>query len=162
VASSLLTGAAALLLILVGGYVIATGLLTIAESTMDTQIEMGVIQDSLRQSQMRIDSSTVGNSGSSWWLVVDLNNTGATTFGGTDFSRMDLFVYQDMGTKTLTRYTSSTGSPKFTYVLRNDIVNRNMWDPSETLEIQLNLTDNIIPNWTKVVASNGITASTNL
>jgi len=161
VASSLITGAAALLLILIGGYVIATGILMIAESTMNSQIQMSTIQDSIHNSQAHIDSSTVGYDGSSWWLVVDLNNTGSTTFGESDFSRFDMYVYQSIDTKTLNRYTR-TGSPSFSYELLHDTVNHGMWDPSETLELQINLTDNIIPNWTKVATPNGITASTNL
>ena len=158
--SSLITGAVALLLILVGGYVVAGGLMTIAESTMNTQIEMGAIQDSVRQSSISISSTATGENTGNWWLIIDLNNTGSTTFGGADYSRMDLFVYQGISTKTLARYSSVTGSPKFTYSLKNDLINRNMWDPSETLEIKINNT--VIPNWTKVVTPNGITASTNL
>jgi len=160
VASSLITGAAALLLILIGGYVVATGILMIAESTMNSQIEMSAIQDSLHQSKIHIDSTIVGYS-AKWWLVVDLNNTGSTTYRGSDLSRFDMYVFQDIGTKTLSRYTSAS-SPHFTYDLLNDKVNKNMWDPSETLELRINLTDDRIPNWTKVVTSNGITASTNL
>ncbi|WP_319578579.1 hypothetical protein [uncultured Methanospirillum sp.] len=159
-ASSLITGAAALLLILIGGYVVAAGILMIAESTMNSQIEMSAIQDSLHQSQIHIDSTTVGYN-TKWWLVVDLNNTGSTTYRGSDLSRFDMYVYQGIGTKTLSRYTSAS-SPGFTYDFLNDKVNKNMWDPSETLELRINLTDDRIPNWTKVVTPNGITASTNL
>ena len=161
--SSLITGAATLLLILIGGYVVAAGILTIAESTMNSQIEMSAIQDSLHQSNIAIDATTVGKETSDkWWLVVSLNNTGNTVYGGTDYSRMDLFVYQDAESvsKILTRYSNKTTSPVFQYYLPNDKVNRNMWDPSETLEIRLN--NSIIPNWTKFVTSNGVTASTNL
>ncbi|MDD1729527.1 MAG: hypothetical protein LUQ50_10715 [Methanospirillum sp.] len=160
--SSLITGAATLLLILIGGYVIATGILTIAETTMNSQIEMSAIQDSLHQSQFVIDSTVVGYDNSNWWLVVDLNNTGSTTYGGSDYSHMDLFVYQDAvsESKILTRYSYKTTTPSFQYYLPNDKVNRNMWDPSETLEIRLN--NSVIPNWTKFVTSNGVTASTNL
>lgn len=157
--SSLITGAVALLLILVGGYVVAGGILTIAESTMNTQVQMSGIQDNIRESSIHIDSTSVGYNGG-WWLVLDLNNTGSTTYGGSDFSRMDLFVYQGVDTKTLARYTSTTGSPKFQSVILNDLVNRNMWDPSEILEIRINNT--VIPNWTKIVTPNGIATSTNL
>lgn len=158
--SSLITGSIALILLLTGGYVIASGILNIAESTMNSQAEMSSIQDLIHQSQIHIDSTTVGYN-TKWWLVVDLNNTGSTTYTGTDFSRLDMYVYQDTGTKTLSRYTKAS-SPGFSPVLLNDKINKNMWDPSETLELRINLTDDRIPNWTKIATPNGITASTNL
>ncbi|PWR72794.1 hypothetical protein [Methanospirillum lacunae] len=158
--SSLVTGAVALVLILTGGYVIAAGILTIAESTMNSQIEMGNIQDGIRQSLFRIDSTTKGPDGSDYWLVVDLNNTGSITYTPSDVARTDLYVY-DKGSNTLRRYTSNTlVTPHFSYVIPNDLMNKDMWDPSETLEIRIN--GSINPDWTKISTPNGITASTNL
>ncbi len=159
--SSLVTGAVALVLLLTGGYVIAAGILTIAETTMNSQIEMGNIQDGIRQSLIKIDLATVGSGGASnYWLVLDLNNTGSTTYTTGDLSRTDLYVF-DKSTNTLNRYTSSISeTPHFSYIVPNDLMNKNMWDPSETLEIRLNTSIN--PSWTKVVTPNGITASTNL
>jgi hypothetical protein len=159
-ASSLISGAVALLLIITGGYVIASGILTIGETTMNSQTDMSSIQDLIHQSSMHIDSTAVGHN-TNWWLVVDLNNTGSTPFGVSDYARFDMYIYQEITTKTLSRYTTST-TPGFSYALINDKINRNMWDPSETLELRINLTDDRIPNWTKIVTPNGITASTNL
>ncbi|HWQ68060.1 MAG TPA: hypothetical protein VN372_14475 [Methanospirillum sp.] len=161
-ASSLIAGSIVILMILIGGYVIAAGILTIAESTMNSQIEMSGIEDKTRQSSMEIDTTQVGIDGTKWFLIMNLINSGSTTYGGTDFSKMDLFIYDSVTIpKNTTRYTTTT-TPHYDYSILDDLTNRNMWDPSETLQVRINYTDSVIPNWTKFVAPNGISASKNL
>ena len=157
-ASSLISGAVALLLILTGGYVIAAGILSIAESTMNSQVEMGNIQESIRQSFIETGSATTGYDGG-WWMVVEFTNTGSTSYGTADYRKTDLYVYDHVNSE-LTRYKDITQAP-ISYSIESDIINRNMWDPSEILRIGINTTA-VVPNWTKIVMPNGITASTNL
>lgn len=161
-ASSLISGAVALLLILTGGYVIASGILSIAETSLNSQIEMNSIGENIRESSIRIDQGVVGVNGGDWWAVIDLNNTGSTTYGKGDFSKTDVFIFQDTGGKQLMQYSDILTSPCTSAVTpETDIMNTGMWDPSETLRIGIN-TSSVIPNWTRVVMPNGVTAASNL
>lgn len=154
--SSLISGAVALLLILTGGYVIASGILTIAETTSNSQIEMAQIEDNLLQSRISNLYSVVSGS---YDLTIGIANNGSTTFGGSDFDKMDLYVYDTLG---ITRYTHSTTSNMWSYsfVNDNDRINKGMWDPSEVINVSITLTNE--PQWVKFVTQNGVSVSTNL
>jgi hypothetical protein len=75
---------------------------------------------------------------------------------------MDLFIYSK--SPFLGQYMSGTEEDEFSYTITNDLVNKNMWDPSEILEININLSNNpaITPGWVKFVTSNGVSSSTNI
>ena len=75
---------------------------------------------------------------------------------------MDLFIYD--GSSFLGKYVKGSGSDRFSYSIENDVVNKNMWDPSEIINININLTNDpaITPAWVKFVTSNGVSSSTNI
>ena len=145
-ASSLISGAIALLLIITAGYVIAGGILTIAETTVMTQTEMTLIQEKIRQTELNISANWT-----SPILTLYILNTGSSSFDKTD-SGMDLYLCD--GSNVTHRVTS------FTPTINNDITNKGFWDPSETLVVTCE--PGYEPTWAKFVTSNGITASTNL
>lgn len=149
-ASSLITGAVSLLLIIIAGYIIATGILTIAETTIIAQTEMSAIFANIEQTKISVSNYVwSGNR-----LSLYFQNDGAISFKRLD-SGIDLFIGDSSDNKT-TRYSLSD----FTTRITNDVTNKGFWDPSEILEI--NITLSYTPNWAKFITSNGISASTNI
>ncbi|ABD39880.1 hypothetical protein Mhun_0102 [Methanospirillum hungatei JF-1] len=157
-ASSLIAGAVSLLLIIIAGYVIASGILMVAETTTLAQIDVTAAKEQILQSNIQI----MGNYSGSNWLIIDVKNIGNTVFSGTDIQKMDLFIYD--GSSFLGKYVKGSGSDRFSYSIENDVVNKNMWDPSEIINININLTNDpaITPAWVKFVTSNGVSSSTNI
>lgn len=149
--SSLITGAVSLLLIIIAGYIIATGILTVAETTIGTQIEMSTVFETIQQTKISVNeyfwSDTDNN------LSLYFENEGSVSFKRLD-SGYDLYI-SNSSTNITTRYTLSD-----TVRIINDITNKGFWDPSEVLEV--NITLDYTPNWAKFVTSNGVSASTNI
>jgi hypothetical protein len=149
-ASSLISGAVALVLILTGGYVIAGGIINIAESTMTAQSDATILlQKNLNSKISILYSEKTINS-----FLIGVSNNGSTYYGGSDFAKMDVFIGFD--DDSVARESILTH-----YVLVNDRVNQNMWDESEIINVSYTglLSE---PVWVKIVTSNGVTASTNL
>lgn len=153
-ASSLITGAVSLLLILISGYIIATGILTIAETTMYAQSDVTYNQELMRQTEISMDSLWDSDAGT---LSLNIYNNGSTSFSSRDFSYIDIFTY-DNENKTQ-RYTKENCAP-FGVTTTSDIINKGMWDPSEVLLVNISLTH--APIWAKFVTSNGVSTSMNV
>jgi len=151
-ASSLISGAVAIILILITGYVISTGLLVVSETVVITQTEMSSIQENIRQTVISLNSSTVTQSGT-YDMEIQIANNGSVSFGGSDYSKMDLFIYDG---STMEKYSISTS-----YSLKNDLMNKGIWDPSEIIVITKTGLGNK-PLWAKVALPNGVAISTNL
>ena len=151
-ASSLIAGAVSILLIMIAGYVIGSGILAIGETTVLVQTEVTQNQEQLLQTSIAIDA---------YWdttkLWVNVTNTGSTTFSSTDFSKMDIYIlYFD---NTINRHENSFFDT-FAVNSTTDIINKGMWDPSEVLE--MTKTSISQPKWIKFVTPNGVSASTNV
>jgi hypothetical protein len=149
-ASSLVSGAVVLLLILIGGYVIAGGILTIAETVALTQSEMTLTQENILQTAISISTATWSDP----TLTIDLLNTGSTSIKESD-PGMDLFLCDS--SKVITLHPVSDW---LSTLIVNDTTNKNMWDPSETLRVQIN--PGYSPIWAKFVTPYGVSASTNI
>lgn len=152
-ASSLVAGAVSIILILIAGYVIGSGILAIGETTVLVQTEVAQNQEQLLQTSIAIDAYYDASN----VLWVNVTNTGSTSFSPKDFSKMDIFVYD--ATNKISRYGNSSFTP-FAINATTDVINQGMWDPSEVLEMKKNLAD--IPKWVKFVTPNGVSASTNI
>jgi len=150
-ASSLISGAVILLLILIAGYVIAGGILTISETVVITQTEMTLIQENIRQTAINISSTNW----STPLLTLYILNTGSTSLKKSD-SGMDLFLCNP--SNVTTRYNSAA----FSTSIVNDITNKGMWDPSETLKVEITINPVYSPIWARFVTPYGVSASTNL
>lgn len=151
-ASSLITGAVSLLLILIAGYVIATGILTIAETTMYAQSDVTYNQELIRQTDISMDSLW-----DSPTLSLNIYNNGSTSFSAKDFLNMEIFTFD--ATNKTKRYTEDNCA-KFEVSTASDIVNKGMWDPSEVLLVNISLAHT--PQWVKFVTSNGVSTSMNI
>lgn len=146
-ASSLISGAVALLLILTGGYIMASGILSIGEIISLTQTDMTMTQEKIRQTNLNITSSDW----TSPTVTISVLNTGLTSFPRDD-AGFDLYLCDDSNvTRKATIQTRS---------IPDDITGKEMWDPSETLVLTCN--PGYTPTWVRFVTSNGISASTNL
>jgi len=152
-ASSLITGAVSLILIIIAGYVIATGILMVAETTIYAQTDAAYNQELIRQTDISMDS--LWNSET---LSLNVYNNGSTSFSSRDFSNMDIFIYPD-DTNKIKRYTKDN-CIRFNVTPTSDIINKGMWDPSEVLLVNLSLAQE--PKWVKFVTSNGVSASMNI
>lgn len=151
-ASSLITGAVAVLLILIAGYVIVTGILSISETVYYTQSEMTGLHQKYLNTKLTIMYTESGANN----FLIGVANNGSTSFGGADYGKMDLFIGYNGNSVT---HEILTTSLKDTII--NDRVNRKMWDESEII----NLTKSGLPDkpvWVKLVTPNGVTASANL
>lgn len=151
-ASSLITGAVAVLLILIAGYVIVTGILSISETVYYTQSEM----TGLHQKYLNTKLTILYTESDATSFLIGVANNGSTSFGGADYGKMDLFVVHSDNTYTHEILTSSIGTS-----IINDRVNQRIWDESEVI----NLTRSTAPKrpvWVKLVTPNGVTASANL
>lgn len=152
-ASSLITGAVSLLLILIAGYVIATGILTIAETTIYTQTDVTYNQELIKQTAVSVDPLWDSEEKR---LSLTLFNNGSTSFSTKDFLKMDVFTYDAVN--KMQRYTYS--DCEFIVNPTMDIINKGMWDPSEVLVVNISLAQT--PEWVKFVTSNGITTAVNI
>ena len=150
--SSLITGAVSLLLIIIAGYIIATGILTVAETTIGTQIEMSTVFETIQQTKISVYEYLWSDTDNK--LSLYFENDGSVSFKRLD-SGYDLYI-SNSSTNITTRYTLSD----ITVRIINDITNKGFWDPSEVLEV--NITLDYTPNWAKFVTSNGVSASTNI
>ncbi|OQA58402.1 MAG: hypothetical protein BWY45_01231 [Euryarchaeota archaeon ADurb.Bin294] len=148
-ASSLITGAVSLLLIIIAGYVIATGILMVAETTVMTQIDVTAANEQLLQSSIQITSSEYEDPE----LTLIIKNTGNFVYGNNSFDKMDLYIFTSTGMK---KY----GNDNFSYVFLNDTINKKMWDPSENISV--NISGIGAPLWVKFVTSNGAFSSLNI
>lgn len=151
-ASSLITGAVAVILILISGYIIVGGILSISETVFYTQSEM----TSLHQKYLNTKITILYTESDENSFLIGVANNGSTSFGGVDYDKMDLFIgYEDAPLEHRTLTSSDANS------IINDRVNRKMWDESEII----NLTRTTAPHkpvWVKLVTPNGVTASANL
>ncbi len=154
-ASSLITGAVSLLLILIAGYVIATGILTIAETTIYTQTDVTYNQELIKQTQISMNAFwDVNNSRISMYIF----NNGSTSFSENDFKHMDIFTYDTFQVRNFTKADSDCET--FEVLEASDVINKGMWDPSEILLVNITVTQ--APKWVKFVTSNGVTTSMNI
>lgn len=150
--SSLITGAVAVLLILITGYVVVGGIITISETTFNTQAEMIGLSQKFLKTNINILYSEKGSNS----FLIGVANNGSTSFGGADYGKMDLFIGYVDNTMDHETLTSSLGND-----IINDRTNRKMWDESEIVNISRSgLAKD--PAWVKIVTPNGIAASTNL
>lgn len=148
-ASSLISGAVVLLLILIAGYVIAGGILTISETVVITQTEMTQTQENIRQTALNISSTNWSDP----VLTLFILNTGSTSIKKSDMG-MDLFLCNP--SNVTTRYPSNV----LTKTIVNDITNKEIWDPSEILKVEYN--PGYPPTWARFVTPYGVSASTNI
>lgn len=142
--SSLITSAIGLIMILVAGYVIATGIIVTSETVMGAQKEMNSIQSDILNTGITITNTL----NSTTWLTLEIENTGNTVIS--DISAIDIYILE--GT-TMNRYTNNTVVPY------PAIINPGFWDPGETLSITTTLITGPFPKWAKVTTPNGISAS---
>ena len=148
--SSLVTGAVAVLLILISGYVIIGGILTMSETVFYTQSDMTLMQ----QKKLNTNINILYSENTTTSFLIGVSNNGSTYFGGSDFGKMDLFIGYNDGTVTRSSITNH-------YTIINDRVNQKMWDESEIMNVSFSgLTPE--PVWVKLVTPNGVTASKNL
>lgn len=152
-ASSLITGAVSLILILLAGYVIATGILTIAETTIYTQSEMALIHESIQQTDISMAVPNPEYSGGT--LTFYVSNNGTTSFKITD-TGFDFYV-NNGATKEITRYSISDLPPN-SVTIPEEKINRGYWDPSETLKAEISI-PLYTPDLVKIVTPNGVSAS---
>jgi len=151
-ASSLIAGAVSIILILIAGYVIGSGILAIGETTVLVQTEMTQNQEQLLQTSIAIDA---------YWdttqLWVNVTNTGSTSFSPDDLDKTDIFTFDSVN--KLRRFERSNCS-SFVINASSDIINQGMWDPSEIINLKIITATE--PEWVKFVTSNGVSASTNV
>ena len=151
-ASSLVAGAVSIILILIAGYVIGSGILAIGETTVLVQTEVALNQEQLLQTSIAIDA---------YWdttqLWVNVTNTGSTSFSPDDLDKTDIFTYDSVN--KLRRFERSDCS-FFVINASSDIINQGMWDPSEIINLKIITATE--PEWVKFVTSNGVSASTNV
>lgn len=155
-ASSLIAGAVSLLLIIIAGYVIATGILMVAETSVYTQMDVSFNQELIKQTDISMDSSW--DSGT---LSINVYNDGSTSFTSKDYEKMDLFIYPDGG--VMGEYLVSDLSPsipdKGTDPVHGDVLNLGMWDPAEVLTISFDIAK---PDRVIFVTPNGVTATSSV
>ncbi|WP_324329657.1 hypothetical protein [Methanospirillum sp.] len=140
------------MLIIIAGYIIATGILTVAETTIGAQIEMSTVLETIQQTKISVNEYVWSDTENK--LSLYILNDGSVSFKRLD-SGYDLFICNS-ATNVTTRYSLSD----ITTRILDDVTNKGYWDPSETIE--LNITLAYTPNWAKFVTSNGITVSTNI
>jgi len=125
----------------------------IAETTVYTQMDVAFNQENIRQTVININSSSVSKPDSLYDMEIQITNNGSVSFGKSDYSKIDLFIYDG---STMNLYSISNTSN-----LKNDLINKGIWDPSEIIVIKK---ENLVnePLWAKIVLPNGISISTNL
>lgn len=164
-ASSLIAGAVSLLLIIVAGYVIATGILMVAETTVYTQMDVSYNQELIKQTDISMDYSW--DSGT---LSINVSNNGSTSFTSKDFEKMDLYIYPDpeVDGGGMKRRPVNTFNPRipnnsvdndYCEIFNNcDVLNKGMWDPAEVLIFSVPSVDPK-PDRVIFVMPNGVTAT---
>jgi hypothetical protein len=143
-ASSIISGAISIMLILLTGYVIASGILSISQSMLETQTDVSALDEQILHSNIQI----INYSTNSKDLSLEVKNTGETSYSVNDLNKIDLYLLIGSIQKLV---------PTHKLKSETDLVNKEMWDPGEILYV--NYTYISTPVWARIVTSNGITSS---
>lgn len=137
-ASSLLSGAICVLLILIAGYVIFSGILILTETTIMAQKDADLKREQVDHSNITITRIYPGEN----WVILSIVNDGSSVYSQNDIKKMELFLYNhSSGIYKLYNYTYASIPDHFSYSLDNDHVNKNMWDPGENMNVTINLSE---------------------
>ncbi len=152
--TSLITSAIGLILILVAGYVVATGILVTSETVIGAQKEMNVVQIEILGTGITVTSSPPGfdSETGKYNLTLSVENTGDAVIS--DLDELDIYILVN---NEMVRYSGASIIPS-PPVIAPDTINPRFLDPDETLTITIEDIDGT-PEWAKVTTPNGISAS---
>lgn len=146
-AASLVATAVGVLLLLVTGYLLASGIIFLTETVMSAEKDMTALQVSTLGTSIRIEGSLQNGTE---LTRLSLNNTGAEKIN--DIESMDVYLRNNVSMEFYpsSRWTGTSISP--------NSINPASWDPGETLEISLNAVSGPYI-WTQATTPNGVSAS---
>jgi len=150
-AASLVATAIGVLLLILTGYFLAAGMITLNETMVTTSKEMTARNSRMMGTSIRIYEGSGENP-----LFVSLNNTGSEVIR--DYAFMDVYLqYSDNPTEYYP-YNPDGGRGWRMVGIIPDTINPHAWDPGETLLIQVT-TDGGPHTWVKVATSTGASSS---
>ncbi len=154
-ASSLIPGAIIILLILISGYIIAGGILSITEMGISGQTEMKNINQKILHSDIDILYAHYPYSDSNL-LVICASNNGTTSYSDADFDKTDLYIGYTYGKSEMTRLPLNSNTITIDRI--NDRLNQGFWDKDELINITVTGSP-VSPDYVKIVTPTGAIAS---
>jgi hypothetical protein len=143
------------LLLVVVAYLLVGGTLTAAETVMNAQKDMTLLNE--ERLKTSIDMTDIQPaSGTS--LNFSISNTGEETV--TDLHHMDVFSFDNTNGYVHYTYSSGSGIAYTWQILRfeNDHIHAKELDPGVKMWIQVNLPAGVVPSIIQVTTSNGVSA----
>jgi len=153
--AEIIGAAIGVLLLVVVAYLLVGGTLTAAETVMNAQKDMTLLnEERLKTSIDMTDIQPV--SGTS--LNFSISNTGEETV--TDLHHMDVFSFDNTNGYVHYTYSSGSGIAYTWQILRfeNDHIHAKELDPGVKMWIQVNLPAGVAPSIIQVTTSNGVSA----
>jgi hypothetical protein len=150
-AASLVATAIGVLLLILTGYLLAAGMITLNETMVTAGKEMTVRNTRIMGTSIHIHEGSGENP-----LFVSLNNTGSEVIR--DYAGMDVYLQYIDNMTEYYPYNPDGGRGWSRVSIVPDTINPASWDPGETLLIQVT-TDGGPHTWVKVTTSNGASSS---
>jgi archaeal flagellar protein FlaF len=154
-AASLVATAIGILLLIVTGYILAAGMITLSETMLSAEKEMTSISTTITGSSIHITGSSGINP-----INLTVYNTGSV--GIKDFEHMEIYLQNGDNAPVYYGYSPNAGTGYWTKLMIDpDTIYPNTWDPGETMTI-LVTTDGTPYSWVKVTTPTGVSASSYL
>jgi len=150
-AASLVVTAIGVLLLIITGYLLAGGVISLTETMVSAEKDMTAQNVKTSGTSIRI-TGTSGNS----TLSLILDNTGTERIS--DYDAMEVYVMAGEAMPELYHYNPSGGRGWRISGISPDSVFPGSWDPGESLSITV-ITDGGPYSWVQVTTPNGISAS---
>lgn len=150
-AASLVATAIGILLLIITGYLLAGGIISLTNTMISAEKDMTSISSNIAGTAIRITDSS-GNS----TVSLTLSNTGSERIS--DYEYMDVYVQAGDSVPEYYRYNPSGGRGWQVTGIVPDTVFPGDWDPGEELYITINA-DSGPYTWVQVTTPNGVSAS---
>ena len=152
-ASSLITGAIMLVLLLVAGYVIVNGIMNTGEKLSNAQYDTSADMAKYLGTDIRLNNTYRIYNNYLWFDVINTGRVPVTY-------PLDLIVIDEV-THTPTYYSNTERTEEFiagAWPLTTNTLNKGVLDPGEGVGIGI-LVPEHKPYWAEVITSNGISSS---
>lgn len=150
-AASLVATAIGVLILILTGYLLAAGMISLTETMVIAEKEVTARNTKIMGTAVHIHEGSGENP-----LFVAINNTGTEEIR--DYAYMDVYLQYSDNCTEYYPYNPAGGRGWRWVSIVPDTINPHSWDPGETLMIQVN-TDGGPHTWVKIITSTGASSS---
>ena len=157
--AEIIGAAIGVLLLVVVAYLLVGGTLTAAETVMNAQKDMTLLNEARLKTSIEVnDIEQVSNTS----LNFSISNNGDETI--TDLPHMDVFSFDNTNGYVHYTYSSGSGITDTWQIIRfeNDHIHAKELDPGVKMWIQVNFPSGVTPRIIQVTTNNGVSAVSSL